>query len=229
MNVCGFAECLVVAVVAVDTTPHASQGIDRLRSTLFFSLATLSFCAGSDQPSERDKYLLISNKASHVKALVGNAYMAENRSEEMSQDMPESGSADPNQSALAPGHTTDIASHPALANQTGLQHLDTRHVRLRTGDQFTESVSDYIGMFQELQIDPVYHGAFWSDVIYRYRQSTRHLPLLKRGTAVSIKTMSDDILRGYGVRIWGPNSEWRRVLAAGEDMLLYDKDGDNTR
>lgn len=92
-----------------------------------------------------------------------------------------------------------------------------------------ETISDYIDLFHEFQIDPMYHASFWTDIIYRYRQATRHLPLLKRGTDASIKNMSDDVLRAYGQRVWSQVSEWRSDLADGEEMLLYDKHGPNTR
>lgn len=130
---------------------------------------------------------------------------------------------------------TDTTSGPALQSQSGLQgrpglqHLGTTQVRPRTGDHLTETISDYLGFFQELQIDPMYHATFWTSIIYRYRQTTRHLPLLKRGTEASIKNMTDDVLRAYGERVWGHKSEWRSELAEGEEMLVYDKDGANTR
>ena len=124
---------------------------------------------------------------------------------------------------------TDLASQPALQNQAGLRHLGTIQLRPRTGDRFTETINDYLDIFQELQIDPAFQASFWSNVIYRYRQGSRHAPFLKRGTEASIKNMSDDILRGYGDRVWGPKSGWRRGVAEGEEMLLYEKDGANTR
>lgn len=130
---------------------------------------------------------------------------------------------------------TECASQPALqgpsglSGQPGLGHLGTTQLRLRTGERTIETINNYLDIFQELQIDPTFQGVFWSGVICRYRQGSRHAPLLKRGTVASIKTMTDDVLRAYGGRIWGPNSGWRSGLAAGEEMLLYDKNGGNLR
>jgi hypothetical protein len=116
-----------------------------------------------------------------------------------------------------------------LQDLPGLRHLGTKRLRARVAPRFTETINDYLDIFQELQISPQYHQGFWSNVIYRYRQSTRHLPFLKRGTEASIKNMSDDILRGYGKRIWGSDSTWRGSVPAGEEMIVYDKDGPNDR
>jgi hypothetical protein len=110
----------------------------------------------------------------------------------------------------------------------GLRNLGTKRLRQRVASLFTETMDDYHDIFQELQISPLYYQGFWS-VIYRYRQGSHHLPFLKRGTESSIKYMTDDILRGYGMRIWGLQSTWRGNVAAGEDILLYDKDGPNDR
>lgn len=132
-------------------------------------------------------------------------------------------------------HRTDCATQPAFQDQSndqhqpGLRHLGSTQVRARTGDHFTETINDYLDIFHELQIDPVFYEVFWHDVIYRYRQGSRHVPLLKRGTDASIRTMSDDMLRAYGWRIWRPDSDWRSGLAEGEQMLLYEKGGANTR
>lgn len=132
-------------------------------------------------------------------------------------------------------HSLDHAAQPVLQGQSdlhhqpGLRHLGTSQVRQRTGARFTETINDYLDIFQELQIDSMFHGVFWSSVIYRYRQGSRHAPLLKRGTVASIRTMSDDILRAYGWRIWGEKSGWRSKLVEGEERLLYHKDGPNTR
>ena len=93
----------------------------------------------------------------------------------------------------------------------------------------TESMDDYLDIFQELQVDPAFQASFWTDIIYRYRQFSRHAIFLKRGTHASIKNMSDDILRGYGERIWGQTSSWRSGLATGEKMLLYDRTGANEK
>lgn len=131
--------------------------------------------------------------------------------------------------------STDPAGGSALQDQAGqshrpgLRHLGTTQLRARTGASSTENINDYLDIFQELQVDPMYHSIFWTSVIYRYRQSSRHLPLLKRGTEKSIRQMSDDILRAYGVRIWGAVSTWRSELVDGEEMLLYEKDGQDTR
>lgn len=133
------------------------------------------------------------------------------------------------------GDRSDRAAQPVLQGQSdlhdqpGLRHLGTSQVRQRTGSRFRETINDYLDIFQELQIDPMFHEVFWTSVIYRYRQGSRHAPLLKRGTVASIKTMSDDILRAYGWRIWGDKSGWRGKLAEGEERLLYHKDGPNTR
>ena len=143
----------------------------------------------------------------------------------------------PSRSAQEVSNNTASLTANQLAPQTdvdpqdlpGLRHLGTTKLRARLGGRFTETMNDYLDIFQELQISKLYYQTFWSDVIYRYRQSTRHLPLLKRGTEVSIKNMSDDILRGYGKRIWGLESAWRGNLSAGEEMLVYDKDGPNDR
>jgi hypothetical protein len=155
--------------------------------------------------------------------------------EDMSSDLSEDPVEEGEKSSPPVRYRTDTASGPALQSHSdlqgrpGLQHLGTTQVRPRTGDHFTETISDYLGFFQELQIDLMYHATFWTSIIYRYRQTTRHLPLLKRGTEASIKNMSDDVLRAYGERVWGHKSEWRSELAEGEEMLVYDKDGANTR
>jgi hypothetical protein len=130
---------------------------------------------------------------------------------------------------IDPATGTAFLGQPDLRSLPGLQHLSTTQVRGRTGASFTETIEDYRDILQELQIDPRFRNVFWSSVIYRYRQGSRHLPLLKRGTERSIKTMSEDVLRAYGQRVWGPNSGWRSGLAEGEEMLLYEKDGANTR
>ena len=149
--------------------------------------------------------------------------------------MSENPDPEPERASPEVTYRTDCASQPAfqgqsgLEDQPGLRHLGTTQVRARTGDRFTETINDYREIFQELQIDPIFQGVFWSSVIYRYRQGSRHTPLLKRGTEASIKTMSDDVLRAYGKRMWGPASGWRSGLAQGEEMLLYDKNGANTR
>ncbi len=93
----------------------------------------------------------------------------------------------------------------------------------------TETMDDYLDIFQELQIDPAFQASFWTDIIYRYRQFSRHATFLRRGTQASIRNMSDDVLRGYGERVWGPASKWRSGLAIGEKLLLYDKNGTNER
>jgi hypothetical protein len=116
-----------------------------------------------------------------------------------------------------------------LAGLPGLRHLGASQVRRRTGTNYTETVDDYVDIFQELQIDREYYWGFWHDVLYRYRQQTNHAPLLKRGTEAAIRTMSDEILRAYGYRTWGVNSAWRAPLPRGDEMLVYDKDGDNSR
>lgn len=139
--------------------------------------------------------------------------------EEMSE--PPGSDPGPRRSAQEVRSTTETASQP------GLRHLGATKLRARTGDQFTETMNDYLDTFQELQISTMFQPAFWTSIIYRYRQGTRHLPFLRRGTEASIKNMSDDILRGYGGRVWGADSGWRSNLAAGEEMLLYDKDGPN--
>jgi hypothetical protein len=130
--------------------------------------------------------------------------------------------------ALTSSHL-DTSSDADIQNEPGLRHHGTKGLRLRPGERFTETINDYLDIFQDLQVSPSFHQVFWSDVIYRYRQGSRHLPFLKRGTEASIKNMTDDILRGYGTRIWGLQSTWRGNLAAGEEMLLYDKDGTNAR
>ena len=130
---------------------------------------------------------------------------------------------------------TDLASRSAFQDQAdrrdrhGLRNLGTIQLRARTGANFTEIINDYLDIFQELQIDPMFHSIFWTSVIYRYRQGSRHLPLLRRGTEKSIRNMSDDILRAYGERIWGAASGWRSGLEEGEETLLYEKDGSNAR
>ena len=132
-------------------------------------------------------------------------------------------------------YRTDVASQPAFQGQPtdqgqpGLRHLGTTQVRLRTGARMTETMDDYRDIFQELQIDPAFQASFWTDIIYRYRQFSRHASLLKRGTQASIRNMSDDILRGYGERVWGQTSSWRSGLATGEKMLLYDRNGANEK
>lgn len=144
-------------------------------------------------------------------------------------------SPEADRSSPAVGFRTDAATGSTfldqadLRNLPGLRHLGTTRLRPRLGTRFIETIDDYADLFQELQIDPTFRNVFWSSVIYRYRQGTRHLPLLRRGTGASIKTMSDDILRAYGQRIWGPKSEWRSGLATGEVMLLHEKDGANTK
>lgn len=144
-------------------------------------------------------------------------------------------SSEAHRSSPPPMYRTDCAAQPTFRGQSGdptrpgLQHLNAAQLRLRTGDQLTETIDDYIDVFQELQIDPVYHNTFWHDVIYRYRQAPRHATFLKRGTAASIKNMSNDILRAYGLRIWGPKSGWRSGLAQGEKPLVYERAGDNSR
>ncbi len=123
----------------------------------------------------------------------------------------------------------DFQGQPTEQGQPGLRHLGSTQVRTRTGARLTETMDDYHDIFQELQIDPAFQASFWIDIIYRYRQFARHAILLRRGTQASIKNMNDDILRGYGERVWGQTSSWRRGLATGEKMLLYDRSGANER
>lgn len=151
------------------------------------------------------------------------------------EDMSEHPDRGPDSSLSALISRTGGATQPALQGPSGLlahpglRHLGTSQVRARTGDRLTETINDYLDIFQELQIDPTLHTVFWSGVIYRYRQGAGHASLLKRGTEASIRNMSDDILRAYGSRIWGEKSEWRSGPAQQEEELVFDKNGPNTR
>ena len=152
-----------------------------------------------------------------------------------SDSMSVSSSLEAGRSSPAVDLRTDVATGSTFLGQTdlrrlpGLRQLGTTRLRPRLGTRFIETIDDYVDIFQELQIDPAFRNVFWSSVIYRYRQAPRHLPLLKRGTEISIRTMSDDVLRGYGQRVWGPQSAWRSGLVTGEEILLYEKDGFNTK
>ena len=118
---------------------------------------------------------------------------------------------------------TDARGEDSQSHLPGLRHLTSQQVRWRPRERVTESIEDYHDFFHDLQIDPAQYQVFWSEVIYRYRQSGRHMPLLRRGTDASMKNMNDDLLRAYGERIWGEQSTWRRCLEEGESSLLYKK------
>jgi hypothetical protein len=207
------------ADIAVDKTPRDVPKWLSIAVFLFFvaSHFLILFCTPN---SYLDSTGVLSS-AEKVQSSIRSLKMC--AVEDMSGDMSEDPVEEGERSSPLVRYGTDTTTGP------GLQHLGTTQVRPRTGDHFTETISDYLGFFQELQIDPMYHATFWTSIIYRYRQTTRHLPLLKRGTEASIKNMTDDVLRAYGERVWGHKSEWRSELAEGEEMLIYDKDGANTR
>ena len=100
-----------------------------------------------------------------------------------------------------------------------------RHeLRLRNVNERRESLSDYTNSFEQLQIKPSLYEKLWTEVIYVVRQ--KQIDILKRGTEISIKTLTALLLRGFGYIVWPPGSTWL-IDVPDCERLVYKRGGEN--
>ena len=64
----------------------------------------------------------------------------------------------------------------------------------------------YQPLLSRLQLDPKFQATFYEDIVHPYRQKNK--VLLKRGTPASFGTLTRNLLRAYGKRVWGNRSHW---------------------
>ena len=110
--------------------------------------------------------------------------------------------------------------------QTYVSRPKASEIRARKVSELDESVEDYEEFFQQLQIKPERYQEFFDGIIYVIRQ--KHLNDLRRGTAASIKSLTNFLLRGYGYVAWPPSSTWL-VKDPGEERLVHVRGGTNDR
>jgi hypothetical protein len=79
----------------------------------------------------------------------------------------------------------------------------------------------YIDFYRQLQISPALHDQFYS--VLRATRN-KHFDDLKRGSAASIRLLTDLLMRGYGYIVWKEGSDWllpADKLDEGEQRLTY--------
>lgn len=71
-----------------------------------------------------------------------------------------------------------------------------------------EKWQTYEATWIKLQLQPQYQQSFFEQIVYPHRQKTQHKLSLKRNTEAGIKTLTKDLIRAYGRRVWGAKSQW---------------------
>lgn len=107
--------------------------------------------------------------------------------------------------------------HRALQQPTLFPFSDLHHVSPSSQRQTTSLTRPPTSQRRRLLADlpayprtsptrPEFQETFYEDIVYPYRQKNKIL--LKRGTPASFATLTRNLLRAYGQRVWGNRSHW---------------------
>lgn len=117
----------------------------------------------------------------------------------------------------------DIAS--IIADFPDLNDVDGSELRKSSQSQFSAKEHQgalYKGFYRQLQLSPALYDRFYLHILRPTRN--KHINDLKRGTAASIKLMTDILLRGFGYIVWEARLSWLipdDQLDEGEERLFY--------
>lgn len=116
----------------------------------------------------------------------------------------------------------EVASFVAdLLDLSDVHGSDLRKFNHTQTSEMESQGAVYKDFYRQLQISSASHDQF-----YNVLRATRnkHIDDLKRGSAASIKLLTDLLLRGYGYIVWKEDSSWllpAHELDEGEHRLTY--------
>ena len=114
---------------------------------------------------------------------------------------------------------TDTADVDDLSATSGNDLRKLTDAQVKAAEDYGELYRD---LYRQLQIKQSRCDEFYDGILCIVRN--KHSDQLKRGTAASIRTVTETLLRGYGYLVWAEDKDFLMAseeLDEGEERLVY--------